>query len=77
MGRLTPPQVMESALRWSDGRRIFMGQSPVDGQMVFRMEADPLAVDETVLAKLDELEAAMVKAWHARHPLPLVLHKAS
>ena len=81
MGRSTVPQVMESALRWSDGRRIFMGESPVDGHMLFRAEAEPDAIDEAVLAKWDELEAAMVKAWTAKHPEtvphPLVLHKAS
>jgi hypothetical protein len=78
MGRSTHPQVMESALRWSDGRRIFMGQSPVEGEMLFRMEADPLAVDESVLTLLDALEAAMVAARAANHARAvIVLHKAS
>lgn len=78
MAAVTQPQVLESALRWSDGRRIFMGQSVADGQMLFRMEADPLAVDESVLAKIDELEAAMVAAFRAQqNRAALILHKAS
>jgi hypothetical protein len=78
MGRSTHPQVMESALRWSDGRRIFMGQSPVEGEMLFRMEADPLAVDDAVLTALDALEAAMVAALHAnRTRASMTLHRAS
>jgi hypothetical protein len=78
MSYATQPQVLESALRWSDGRRIFMGQSPVEGEMLFRMEADPLAVDEAVLALVDALEAAMVAALHAnRTRASMTLHRAS
>lgn len=62
---VTHPQVLESALRWSDERRIFMGQSPQPPYMLFRMEADPLAIDETVLALIDQMEAAMVAAYAA------------
>lgn len=62
IGPASYPQVLELAVRWSDGRRIFVGTSQDQTTLLYRIEVAPEALDDDVIDALEALEAACVRA---------------